>query len=288
MGRAPPRVKMGFDKPMRLRENASKGDPRMTATGLIIDAFARAQRAVRPATLALLGFVFAAAAFATFAPQLTLLPGVMLTLGLWAAGLYASATLYRHMLELPKPAPRVLLALAHANFSLYAVFGFVAILLGVFLTLLAGILLEAAGYTFDGKSDPVAVRAAFSQMLGSAYGTVFALVALASVAALIFMALRLTLVGAATAQHGATYVFRSWDWTRGAAVKLGLASLVTHVVPFGFAAFAARLSEAGADADTVTRFFTHSLVALVILPFIVLGHGLGAAALQALQPKKAD
>ena len=218
--------------------------------------------------------------------------GLRSDFGLWLALLGALATFgagvelsRRIYAVLGAGAKASLLPLAHANLAVYVAFLFIGFFVGFFLLILPGILIEAAGqYTIDADSPPALVQDAFLAMLGTSYGAMYLLVCALGTIFLLWAALRLTLFGAATAERGEAMVFRTWRWTRGAVLRLGAASLVTHVLPFAFAV-AANAALLAILPDTGPGHFIAGAAGILLLtPFFLAGHGLAAAALPRLKP----
>ncbi|MFN4024933.1 MAG: hypothetical protein ACK4MQ_08870, partial [Hyphomonas sp.] len=174
---------------------------RLTALSLIADAWRGAGTAARPALpwlalFALAGGLYGAALQAASGFWMPLLAAILTFL----AGVELSRRIYAALM--PGAAARFL-PLAHANLSAYAAFLFIGFFVVFFLMVLPGILIQQAGqYQIDGDTDPAVVQEAFLAMLGTLYGYVFVLACLAGAGLLGWIALRLTLFGAATAATG--------------------------------------------------------------------------------------
>lgn len=242
---------------------------------LLLQAWRAGFQAALPATpwlllFALTGGVYAYGLVAEVSVWVPV-AGAILT---FLAGTELSRRLYQWLIPGARPA---FLALAHANLAVYAAFAFIGFFIGFFLLVLPGILIEAAGsHDIDSDSDPALVQEAFLAMLGTPYGIFYILVCLAGALLLCWMALRLTLYGAATAATGQAMVFRSWDATKGLVLPLALACLGTHVVPFA-AAGAANLALQTLLPASPVGSFTGTVAGIVLFaPFLLAGHALSA------------
>mgnify|MGYP003664348307 FL=1 len=211
-----------------------------------------------------------------------------LQLAVFIVGIAYSLHIYRAMLG--RKAGRFL-QLAHANLAAYTAFLFVGVFIGFFLAILPGILLEASGRTDLGaKTAPAVVQAAFMDMLPTAYGAVFLIACALGLWALCFLAVRLLLIGAATVSRGETMVFRTWPWTKGHGLRLGLAAMVTHVLPFALAVMIKAAISAkffalvNPYAGGIETFTGGALDILLLAPFILAGHGLAVTVLPRLMP----
>ena len=256
---------------------------RIAVLPLIAEAWRGAAKALMPALPWLALLALAAGAYSL---------GLRSEFGLWlpligalatfAAGTELSRRVYA---ALGAGAKGSFLPLAHANLAVYVAFLFIGFFVGFFLLILPGILIEAAGqYTIDQDSPPALVQEAFLAMLGTPYGAAYLLVCALGTIFLLWAALRLTLFGAATAASGEAMVFRTWRWTRGSVLRLGAASLATHVSPFAFAV-AANAGLHGVLPDSGPGHFIAGAAGILLLtPFFLAGHGLAAAALPRLKP----
>lgn len=198
------------------------------------------------------------------------------------AGIQLSRGLYRSLIG---PRPGGFLQLTHANLAVYLAFLFMGVFVGFFLLILPGILIEAQGkYELGADAAPELVQKAFLDMLPTAYGAVYILVAAAGFAALSYFAIRLMLYGAATVDQGKTKVFETFDWTRGQVKTLTLAALATHVVPFA-AGLAANAALRAAVPDTVAGHVIEGAGGVLLFaPFLLTGHAMAAAAYRRLKP----
>jgi hypothetical protein len=200
----------------------------------------------------------------------------------FAAGIQFSRGLYGQLLG---ARPGGFLPLAHANSAVYLAFVFIGFFVGFFLLILPGILIEAQGkYELGGDAAPELVRQAFLDMLPTAYGAVYLVIAAVGAWVLSFFALRLTLFGAATFDQGKALVFQTFPWTRNNLRALGLAALITHVAPFAVG-LAANAGLRGALPGTMAGHFIEGVAGILLFtPFLLAGHGMAAAAYQALKP----
>lgn len=257
----------------------------LSIPGLVAEAWSLAARAARPSLVLMLALITAGGIY-TFAIG----PGsaigdaapAIAALVVFVVGIEYSLVCYRAMLETRKGDR---LRLAHANLAIYVAFLFVGVFVGFFLLILPGILLKASGRAdLDAETPPEQVQAALIDMLPTAYGAVLILACLAGAAVLVFMALRLLLAGAATVATGETMVFRTWPWTKGYALKLGVAALATHLAPFTLAVLVNWGLRDVWGASAVGAFLSGAVGMALLVPFLLSGHGLAVAALSRLQP----
>ena len=204
-------------------------------------------------------------------------------LGVFVLGIEYSLVVYRAMFG---KAVGDRLRLAHANLSVYAVFVFVSVFIGFFLLILPGILLQASGRgDIDAETSPEIVQAALIDMLPTPYGLVLILAVLAGLGVVGFLALRLLLIGAATVATGQTMVFRTWDWTKGHVVSLAMAAVASHVVPFGCAVGINFWAHSQLAVTGFGAFLSGVIGMVLLVPFLLLGHGLAVAAFDRLKPE---
>ena len=194
----------------------------------------------------------------------------------FGVGVQLSLTIYRTMLgTLSGRFPHLM----QANLAIYLAFMFLSVFVGFFLAILPGILLQASGRDDLGPdTSPEVWEAAIRDMLPTAYGAVFLGVMAIGALIMSFFALRLLLVGAATVARGETLVFRTWRWTGGHALRLGLAALLTHIVPFAMAVALSQLTDQMLGTSGIGGFFGGALGILYLAPFLLAGHGLAVAA----------
>lgn len=179
------------------------------------------------------------------------------------------------------------LPLAHANLAAYAAFLFIGFFVVFFLMMLPGILINEAGqYQLNDESDPALVREAFVALLSTPYGAVFIACCAVGAGLLGWIALRLTLYGAATTALGKAQVFRTWGRTKGHLKTLGLASLATHILPFALGvAVNGALHRALPDTGP-GHFIGGAAGVLVFAPFLLVGHAMAASAWDKLKPEE--
>jgi len=257
----------------------------LSIPSLVSEAWSLALKAARPSLFIMLALIVAGGVY-TFAVG----PGssmgdaapAIAALVVFVVGIEFSLVVYRAMLD---TGTGDRLRLAHANLAIYVAFLFVGVFIGFFLLILPGILLKASGRVdVDAETPPEVVQAALIDMLPTAYGAVLILACLAGAAILFFMALRLLLVGAATVATGQTLVFRTWPWTKGHAVKLGLAGLATHILPFAVAVLINwTLRDIWGDS-AIGAFLSGAIGMALLVPFLLGGHGLAVATLHQLHP----
>jgi hypothetical protein len=201
------------------------------------------------------------------------------------AGTELSRRLYQRMI--PGAAAKFL-PLAHANLAAYAAFLFIGFFVVFFLMILPGILINEAGqYQLNDESDPALVREAFVALLGTPYGAVFLVCCAVGAGLLGWIALRLTVYGAATSALGEAQVFRTWGQTKGQLRTLGPASLATHILPFALGvAINGALHRALPDTG-LGHFIGGAAGVIVFAPFLLAGHAMAAAAWDTLKPAPA-
>ncbi|MFN3912072.1 hypothetical protein [Hyphomonas sp.] len=200
----------------------------------------------------------------------------------FAAGLQLSRGLYRSLIGRRSTG---LLPLAHANLAVYLAFLFIGFFVAFFLMILPGILIEAQGkHQLGDGAAPELFQAAFLDMLPTAYGVFYLLIAAIGVWILCFFALRLTLFGAATFDQGKALVFQTFPWTRNHLAKLSLAALATHVAPFA-AGLAANAALRPLLPETLIGHAAQGAAGVILFtPFLIAGHGMAAAAYRRLKP----
>ena len=212
--------------------------------------------------------------------------GTMLTLAalvvVFLAGVQASLTIYRAMIPGAKGA---FMALMHMNLAIYLAFFFVSFFIFFFVGIFGVVMLQLSGLVdLAAEGADQQIPAALAGMMSTPYGWALSIVYATGLGGLVFLAVRLLLTGAATVQTGRVMVFRTWRWTKGDAVRLGSAALVTHVLPFlvGYVANLVIISLTG--QGEIALFATGVTALLLQVPFILAGHGLAVAALRAVHP----
>ena len=260
-------------------------DEKLPVVEIARESWRLASRAVVPGLPWLAGLMVSAGAY-RLALGSAIGGGSIIALALLAAvfvaGVAYSLQVYRAMLAGPVGK---FIQLAHANLAAYMAFLFVGVFISFFLAILPGILLEASGRTDLGADTaPATVQAAFMDMLPTAYGAVFLIACALGLWALCFLGLRLLLIGAATVSQGETMVFRTWPWTKGHSLRLGLAAMLTHVAPFALAVAVNAALNPMLGTGTVGQFAGGALGILLLAPFILAGHGLAVTVLPRLAP----
>ncbi|MEQ9506784.1 MAG: hypothetical protein RLO80_10985 [Hyphomonas sp.] len=258
----------------------------ISALTLIRDGWQRGLAALAPnlpwlGLLALAGGAYSA----SLHMEGSLLAPMAFAMFVFAAGIRFSCGLYSQLIGARTGG---LLPLAHANSAVYLAFVFIGFFVGFFLLILPGILIEAQGkYELGADAAPELVRQAFLDMLPTAYGAVYLLIAAVGAWILSFFALRLTLFGAATFDQGKAVVFQTFPWTRGHLRTLGLAALATHAAPFA-AGLAANAGLRAVLPETMAAHFIEGVAGILLFtPFLLAGHGMAAAAHGALKPEEA-
>lgn len=257
--------------------------PRLAVFPLITAAWTGALAALKPAALWLILF---AAAAGLYGAALRSDTGFWVPFGAAVLAFLAGTGLSRAIYGALIPGNKApFLPLAHANLAVYGAFLFIGFFVVFFLMMLPGILMQEAGqYQLDKDTDPAIAQEAFLAMLATPFGAVFIACCLAGAALLGWIALRLTLYGAATAATGKAQVFRTWGLTKGQLAPLGAASFATHMLPFVLGV-AINGALHRALPDTVLGHFTSGAAGVIVFaPFLLAGHGLSAAAWDKLKP----
>ena len=212
--------------------------------------------------------------------------GTMLTLGaltvLFLAGVQASLMIYRAMIPGAKGA---FMALMHMNLAVYLAFFFIGFFIFFFVGIFGVVMLQVSGLIdFAAEGADQRIPEALAALMSTPYGWALSIIYAAGLGGLAFLALRLLLTGAATVKTGQVMVFRTWRWTKGDVLKLGAASLATHPLPF-LVGYVANLLIISAMGQGDTNMFVTGVTGLALqAPFILSGHGLAVAALQAAHP----
>ncbi|MBD3769586.1 MAG: hypothetical protein IE925_05505 [Rhodobacterales bacterium] len=212
--------------------------------------------------------------------------GTMLTLAaltvLFLAGVQASLMIYRAMIPGAKGA---FMALMHMNLAIYLAFFFISFFVFFFVGIFGVVMLQLSGLVdLAAEGADQQIPAALAGMMSTPYGWALSIVYATGLGGLAFLALRLLLTGAATVQTGHVMVFRTWRWTKGDVLRLGAASLVTHVLPFLVGYLLNLLIISAAGTGEVAQFATGVTGLALQAPFILAGHGLAVAALRAIGP----
>lgn len=278
-------VKTGFaarahgGKGNRMESNVSTAADHLTVPALVMAAWSKARQALGPA-LPWLALLALTGGFYKWALN-TGTGGTLLTLGaltaVFVAGVQASLTAYRAMMP---GAPGAFMSLVRTNLALYLAFFFIGFFIFFFVGAFGVLMLQMSGLVDLGaETADEQFRSALRTMLATPYGLLLMGVFAAGLAGLSYLALRLLLAGAATVQRGRSMVFRTWGWTKGEVVRLGVASLATHVVPF-FTGLAVNLAIIHTMGPGEVALFVTGLTGILLqVPFILAGHGLAVAAL---------
>ncbi|ABI78561.1 putative membrane protein [Hyphomonas neptunium ATCC 15444] len=256
---------------------------RLAIFPLISAAWGGALAALKPAALWLILFAVAGGLYTAALRSET---GFWMPVGAAILAFLAGTELSRRIYRALMPGAKApFLPLAHANLSAYAAFVFIGFFVIFFLMMLPGILMQEAGqYQLDKDTDPAVAQEAFMSMLATPYGAVFMLCCGVGAALLGWIALRLTLYGAATSARGEAHVFRTWGLTKGHLKALLPASLATHILPFALGvAINSALHRALPDTP-LGHFIGGAAGVIVFAPFLLAGHGMAAAAWEKLKP----
>lgn len=258
-----------------------------TALSLMAEGWRKGLAALRPAIFWLILLAMSAGLYASAlrAEAGSWLPLVGAGL-VFAVGVELSRRMYQALI--PGAAAKYV-PLAHANLAVYLAFLFIGFFVIFFLMLLPGILMSEAGqYQLDKNSDPALVREAFGAMMRTPYGVVFLLACLGGAWILGWFATGLTLYGAATAALGKAHVFRTWGWAKGHRKTLALASLGTHVLPFGICFWLNDLLHKALPQTDAGFAMGAAAGVFVFSPFLLAGHGMAVAAWERLKPADPD
>ncbi|PKP80454.1 MAG: hypothetical protein CVT79_14240 [Alphaproteobacteria bacterium HGW-Alphaproteobacteria-18] len=256
---------------------------RLAVLPLISAAWTGARAALKPAGLWLILFAMAGGLYGA---------ALRSEMGFWVpfgaailaflAGTEFSRRTYRALIPGAK-AP--FLPLAHANLSVYFLFLLLLVFIAPLLNLLSGILIRAKGtFALGAESPSEEVGAAMLDLLASTYGAVFILCCLIGAGLICWIALRLTLYGAATAATGKAHVFRTWGLTKGGLKTLAPASLATHVLPFILGVGVNGALHRALPDTGIGHFIGGAAGVIVFAPFLLAGHGMAAAAWEKLKP----
>jgi len=254
----------------------------LTVARLIADAWKGAGTAAMPALPWLALFALAGGLYGA---ALGTESGIWMPLGAAILTFLAGVELSRRVYAALMPgAPAKFMPLAHANLAAYAAFLFIGFFVVFFLMMLPGILMQQAGQAqMDKDTDPAVVQEAFLAMLATPYGAVFILCCVVGAGVLCWIALRLTLYGAATVDSGQARVFRTWGRTKRQVRTLALASLVTHVLPFLAGAVVNGALHRLLPATPLGLGLGTAAGLTLMAPFLLAGHGMAAAAWAALK-----
>ncbi len=257
--------------------------PRLAVFPLITAAWAGALAALKPAVLWLILFAVAAGLYGAALRSDT---GFWVPLGAAILAFLAGVGLSRRSYCALIPGAKApFLPLAHANLAVYFLFTILFVFVAPLLNLLRGILIRAKGtFALEAESTSEEVGRATLDLLPSAYGAVFIVSCVVGAALLGWIALRLTLYGAATAATGQAHVFRTWGLTKGQLAPLGAASLATHILPFALGVAVNGALHRALPDTALGHFISGAAGVIVFAPFLLAGHGFAAAAWEKLKP----
>ena len=179
-----------------------------------------------------------------------------------------------------------------AQALVYMLFAILLVLIVMFLAVFGGILAGAAGL------DPSAVADSFSagnirEALGGTEVFVLSALIAVSVLALLWVSARLMVFGVATIDEGRLMIFRTWSWTKGAVIKIGLFFMIVMVpalLILGGTVYAVTNSlAAGNNEYGLERWLIESasMAPAQIIVFL-LGHAVAVAVYSQIVPEKAD
>jgi len=234
---------------------------------------------------AIVGMVSAAYASANFASILALLaPYPFLAL--------AGAIFYRRAFRAEAQhqlLPSALILLI-GEILVQLLFLILLFLMALLIVLVAGIFVGASGADFTGIETSDALVDAFQNSLSLPAVIVLVALMLAAFLALGWIAVRLSLWGAATVFEGRLLIFQTWGWTRAEAVKLVVMALPLFVLPLSVAFVLVLLVEARLDGvldpfAPTTVLLSEGLSWVVGYPVYLLGHGYAVAGLRQLSPQ---
>jgi hypothetical protein len=201
----------------------------------------------------------------------------------FGAGIFLSLKLYRSLLGVSSGH---FLQLAHANLAVYLLFVFAGFFVGFFLLILPGILIRASGLIdLERDTDPQLIQQAFGDMMATPYGAIYILVCGLGALVLGLVALRLSLFGAATVSTGKAQVFQSGGLTKGHVLPLAITSVATHILPFTAAIALNYALQPLLPVGPWGDFLRGAVGAILLIPFLVVGHGYASAAWRRLSPQ---
>ncbi len=247
---------------------------------LVRAAYAAAPGAARAAAPWLMGLILAGGLYSVSLNTAAAALSLLAALAVFLTGIEASRAAYGHLLGKTDVRRWPLI---HANSSVYGAYMFMVLFTLLPLALLQGVLIELKGtYDLGANASPDEIRAAITDLMGSAWGSILTLAALGALAVMCVIALRILTYGAATADKGAAYIFRSAGWTRGRVVPLALASVATHVAPFALGV-AANFGLVQLLPQTDLGLFLRGACGVALMvPFLMSGHAMAVAAYRRL------
>lgn len=224
-------------------------------------------------------------------------------------GCFWSADMYRKLM--PKDAPQSLFVdagrLFLANLAVYGLYFILGFLLTLFFSIFAGVLIGTAGYDPSSQASPEQVQQSIEALNSSGGAVLLYILLVVAAAGVIWLGLRLFLFGAATVGEGRLTIFRSWRWTRGHVVRIGLLWALLQFLPwvvltvlasgllhlagvetvFSYATAGQAAGMSGALPDWGQPVLT-GLATLILAPFYWLGHGLAVTLYSYLGPQGID
>ncbi|MEQ8556675.1 MAG: hypothetical protein RIB03_00020 [Henriciella sp.] len=276
------------------------------------EAFTHARRIALPTFPALLLFAVAMGMHAYF---LTLAgEGANLFLLWFGTGLvtvfvgcFWSADMYRHLLpdagrsSIFPDAARLFLA----NLAVYALYFILLFLLTLFFSLFAGVLIGTAGYDPSTVGDSAeSVQQSIEALADSGGATVLYILLFIASLGLLWLGMRLFLFGVATVAEGRLAIFRTWPWTRGYVLRIGVLWLVLQALPWLVLSALTIAIQHLAGMETLLTWFgpvpsgpepsmlkvciVDGFCALLMAPWIWIGHGLAVALYQRLGANAVD
>lgn len=256
---------------------------RLAVLPLISAAWTGARAALKPAGLWLILFAMAGGLYGAALRSET---GFWVPLGAAILAFLAGTEFSRRAYGALIPGAKApFLPLAHANLSVYFLFLILIVFVAPLLNLLSGILIRAKGtFALSAESTSEEVGRATLDLLASAYGAVLILCCLIGAGLLCWIALRLTLYGAATAATGKAHVFRTWGLTRGQLKSLAPASLATHLLPFILGVGVNGALHRALPDTGIGHFIGGAAGVIVFAPFLLVGHAMAASAWDKLKP----
>ncbi|MEO0549248.1 MAG: hypothetical protein AAFZ91_04950 [Pseudomonadota bacterium] len=223
-------------------------------------------------------------------------------------GCLFSAVMYKRLLpETGSKLRSIALRLSLANLLLYMAVLIILFILALFLSIFSGVMVGLTDYD-PSNADPSEIASSLAALQES--GTIWPLYILlaASIAGMVWFALRMIVFGAATVAAGKVTVFQSWAWTKRHVLKiLGLA-IVLQALVFAvlFAAGEALTNALGVPSTLLLTFERESTLqfefgeaertldqigigtairTFLLAPFWWLGHALAVALYRRLAPE---
>jgi len=179
-------------------------------------------------------------------------------------------------------------SLGLAQLLVYMLFGILLTLIFMFLALFVGILAGVSGF------DPSSLADSFetgriSEALGGTEAVLLSALVAVSTLALLWVSIRLVVFGIATVNEGRLMIFRTWNWTKGNAIRIGIfcaivllpVSLIPFLVMTGFPQFE--------SSNSLQMRLTHSaVIAPIQIAIFLLGHAAAIAVYRQVAPATVD